>query len=154
MTLIRGWTSHTDGTLLSEEDGIPTGATLGTQAPMPGTDRPGTGTMEWDGTTLGTMPLTGAGVILSSTLGGATQAGLDIGLGTGTDTTIGLDIGLDITLDTILVIIPGMALEQGLTTTGMYITERGTVPHHTGTTTATAEPLQTAMPQEGLIPAA
>lgn len=129
-----------DGTHHTEEDGTLTGATHGTAASILGTVQAGDGTGNTDGTDSTTGD--GDGTTRSMTHIGDMLTGRAIGLDTGQDIIISItrDITISITLDTIQVIIQDMAPEQGQTEAGRYITEKGTVPQHTGKQTVAMLP--------------
>ena len=118
------------------EGGMPTGAIRGTVLITHGMLRAGTGIGTGTGDGTGITVRTGAGTILSMILGGDTHTGQVTIRGTGQDI--------------ILVIIPGMDLEQDQTTTGTFIMGRGTAHLLTGRTEGAMLQPPTEMLQEGL----
>lgn len=140
MTLTHGSITDTAGTPHMAEGGMPTGAIRGTVLITHGMLRAGTGIGTGTGDGTGTTVRTGAGTILSMILGGDTHTGQVIGQVTIRGT------GQDI----ILVIIPGMDLEQDQTTTGTFIMGRGTAHLLTGRTEGAMLQPPTEMLQEGL----
>ena len=136
MTLTHGSITDTAGTPHMAEGGMPTGAIPGTVLITHGMLRAGTGIGTGTGDGTGTTVRTGAGTILSMILGGDTHTGQGIILGTGQDI--------------ILVIIPGMDLEQDQTTTGTFIMGRGIAHLLTGRTEGAMLQPPTEMLQEGL----
>lgn len=140
MTLTHGSITDTAGIPHMAEGGMPTGAIRGTVLITHGMLRAGTGIGTGTGDGTGTTVRTGAGTILSMILGGDTHTGPD---------TI-QDTGPDIGQGIILVIIPGMDLEQDQTTTGTFIMGRGTAHLLTGRTEGAMLQPPTEMLQEGL----
>lgn len=140
MTLTHGSITDTAGTPHMAEGGMPTGAIPGTVLITHGMLRAGTGIGTGTGDGTGITVRTGAGTILSMILGGDTHTGQVIGQVTIRGT------GQDI----ILVIIPGMDLEQDQTTTGTFIMGRGTAHLLTGRTEGAMLQPPTEMLQEGL----
>lgn len=149
MTLTHGSITDPAGTPHMAEGGMPTGAIPGTVLITHGMLRAGTGIGTGTGDGTGTTVRTGAGTILSMILGGDTHTGPDTIQDTGPD--IGQGIILGTGQDIILVIIPGMDLEQDQTTTGTFIMGRGTAHLLTGRTEGAMLQPPTEMLQEGLI---